>query len=104
MKIIKSYIIEYIGTFALVYTILSFQQQIVYEAILSGIVLAILLYFAKKNLDVYVYPTFNPAVTLSHYLKGELNLHQFIIYSIIELFAGYSVYFVKNYHLIKKII
>ena len=96
-KLIVSYLVEFLGTFVLVLTILSNQDNVLLESILSGIVLALLIYYSKTYFKVFKSPTFNPAVTISHLLKGNLNLYQYLIYTLLELSGGITAFYFLNY-------
>lgn len=84
MNDIGIYLTEFIGTFIFISVILSLG-----EPIAVSLTLLVTFYFAAKFTTL---SSFNPAISLSYLLKGDLSVEKFIMYILIELLAGFVAF------------
>jgi len=75
----KNYIIEFIGTFFLVFTIGFTSNPIAISAILTGMI-----YMGKDISGAY----YNPAITIAGWLRGRMNFLEFLKYIAIQILAA----------------
>lgn len=82
----KKYITEFLGTFVLVFAILTFSNPIY-----IGITLAIIIYFGYHFSGAH----YNPAVTFCIYLMKKISLNESYFYICSQLFGSLSASFFK---------
>jgi hypothetical protein len=88
---LNSYLVEFIGTFCLVFTLLYFQSSPLLVSIGAGLVLGIFLFISSKYVNVvpnYNVPTYHPVIVFCHFLLKIISFKDFVINIGIELLAG----------------
>lgn len=100
---INPYILEFVGTFVIVYFILLLGKTPFLVSIVTGITTALFIFisssFVKLNLTPqgYAIPTFNPIIAMCHYFGGLINLIQLIQYVTLEIIAGVCAFLFCKY-------
>jgi len=82
----KKYLTEFLGTFVLVFTILSFSNPI-----FVGVTLAIIIYIGYHFSGAH----YNPAVTFCIYLMKKISLKESFFYICSQLFGSLSASYFK---------
>jgi len=85
MKTVLPLLAEYLGTFLLILAVLSLSNPI-YIAIIFMIILFLIIPVSGAAI--------NPAVSLVFYLQGKLGMKEALIYTLVQLIAAGSSYYV----------
>lgn len=83
MSLLKSSLVEFIGTFIFLTVILNTGSAIPIGIILAGMILA----FGSISGG-----HFNPAVSFMMFVKGDIPIQTFVCYVIAQLLGGYAAY------------
>jgi aquaporin Z len=84
----KSYLAELLGTFFFVLSIFASGGN----PLIIGGSLALVVYLISKISGGMV----NPSVALSMFLKGTLNMHEFLMYIVAQFVGGAGAYYAYN--------
>lgn len=93
---LKKYLVEFIGTFFLVFTVgstLLFGASNVVPAVAIGFILMVMVYAGGYISGGH----YNPAVSLAAVLRGSLPASQWIPYSVAQIVGGVAGAFIVNY-------
>jgi len=85
MKSVLPLLAEYLGTFLLVLSVLSLSNPI-----FIGIIFTVILFLIIPVSGGAV----NPAVSLVYYLNGKLGMKEALIYTVVQVIAAGSSYYV----------
>jgi len=85
MKTVLPLLAEYLGTFLLVLSILSLSNPI-----FIGIIFTVILFLIIPISGAAI----NPALSLVYYLNGKLGMKEALLYTLVQLIAAGSSYYV----------
>lgn len=83
MSVLKSSIVEFIGTFVFLTVILNTGSAIPIGIALAAVILAFGMISGGN---------FNPAVSFMMFIKGDINAQTFAAYVVAQLLGGYAAY------------
>lgn len=93
MSLLKSAIVEFIGTFIFLTVILNTASAIPIGIALASVIFAFGMISGGH---------FNPAVSFMMFVKGDINAQTFVVYAIAQMLGGYAAYSLFKNTKIKK--
>lgn len=85
MKTVLPLLAEYLGTFLLTLSILSLTNPI-----FIGIIYIVIVFLTLPVSGACI----NPAINLAMYLNGKLGLKESVLYTLIQLFASFTSFYI----------
>jgi len=100
---INSFLLTFIGTYTIVYSVLLFYKNPLLVSISTGLLTGIFIYISANNIKLNSFNkdfppiTFNPIMAMCHYLEGVITFLELARVVSIEIIAGLFAFLTKKY-------